>query len=192
MGTTVKDDRPIYVMHDDNDLVQLAGYHAYREFRELDEIEVNGKRFRIEEIKNEPSTGLDALVVKNVTPLTENGAKNKDGELIVVFVGSDQIKGDWIETNANLIGEAEPAQLVAAKKYFKKMEDDHGTVSSVTGNSLGGALANTVDMKNHLVNSVTLIDAMLTGDVFNIGQEYANITNYQTKYDVLTNAKESS
>src|SRR5690625_3809488 len=165
MKATIKENQSMNVMHDDKDLVQLAGYHAYREFRELDEIEVNGKRFRIEEIKNEPSTGLDALVVKNVTPLTENGAKNKDGEIIVVFVGSDQIKGDWIDTNINLIGEAEPAQLVAVKEYFEDVEERIGTVSSVTGNSLGGALANTVAIKYPHVNSVTLNPAMLPGEV---------------------------
>src|SRR5690625_4009326 len=43
----------------------------------------------------------------------------------------------------------------------------------------------------HHVNSITLNPAMLPGDVINLGQDYANITNYQTKYDVLTHAQES-
>src|SRR5690625_1410572 len=165
MGTTAKDDKSIDVIHDDKDLVQLAGYHAYREFTEFDPIHVNGKEFRVEDVKNDRSTGLDALVVKNVTPLTKGGVENKSGELIVVFVGSDQIKGDWIDTNINLIGEAEPAQLVAAKEYVEDVEERIGTVSSVTGNPLGGALANTVAIKYPHVNSVTLNPAMLPGDV---------------------------
>jgi len=157
------------VKHDDRDLVQLAGYHAYQKYEFEDEIHINGKVFMVEDTENDMETGLDALTVKNVTVFNEDEElsdnRNLDGELIVVFVGSDQIKGDWIETNANLIGEAEPAQLVAAKKYFKKMEDDHGTVSSVTGNSLGGALANTVAIDYPHVNLVTLNPAMLPGDV---------------------------
>lgn len=177
--------------HDDKDLVQLAGYHAYREYRKRDEIDVSGKTFLVENVKNDPSTGLDALVVRNVTPLTEKGDKNKDGELIVVFVGSDQIKGDWIDTNINLIGDTEPVQLVEAKSYFEDVEEKIGTVSSVTGNSLGGALANTVAIDYPHVNSVTLNPAMLPGDVIKPGQDYANITNYQTKYDMLTHAQES-
>src|SRR5690625_548310 len=179
------------VKHDDRDLVQLAGYHAYKKHKFEDEIHVNGKVFIVENTEYDTESGLDALAVKNVTPLTKDGDENLDGEIIVVFVGSDQIKGDWIDTNINLIGEAEPAQLVAAKEYFKDVEDAYGTVSSVTGNSLGGALANTVAIDYPHVNSVTLNPAMLPGDVINLGQDYANITNYQTKYDVLTHAQES-
>src|SRR5690625_3908867 len=153
------------VGHDDKDLVQLAGYHAYKKHGKDDRILINDRSFKVKEIKNNNETGLDALVVKNVTPLTKGGVENKSGELIVVFVGSDQIKGDWIDTNINLIGEAEPAQLVAAKKYFKDVEERIGTVSSVTGNSLGGALANTVAIDYPHVSSVTLNPAMLPGDV---------------------------
>jgi len=119
----------------------------------------------VENTEYDTESGLDALTVKNVTPLTKDGDENLDGELIVVFVGSDQIKGDWIETNANLIGEAEPAQLVEAKECFEDVEERIGTVSSVTGNSLGGALANTVAIDYPHVDSVTLNPAMLPGDV---------------------------
>src|SRR5690625_87144 len=166
---------------DDKDLIQLAGYHAYQMYEDPTTIKVNGKEFEVIDTEYGTETGLDALTVRNV----------ENGELIVVFVGSDQIKGDWIETNANLIGEAEPAQLVEAKEYFKDVEERIGIVSSVTGNSLGGALANTVAIKYPHVNSVTLNPAMLPGEVVTLGQEYANITNYQTKYDVLTHAQES-
>jgi len=157
------------VKHDDRDLVQLAGYHAYKRHRKDHELHVNGEIFVVENTKYNKATGLDALTIKNVTVLNEDGElsdnRNLDRELIIVFVGSDQIKEDWIETNINLIGEAEPAQLVAAKKYFKDVEDDHGAVSSVTGNSLGGALANTVAIDYPYVKSVTLNPAMLPGDV---------------------------
>src|SRR5690625_7494419 len=71
------------------------------------------------------------------------------------------------------------------------MNDYNGTVSTVTRNSLGGALSNTVAIKYPHVNSVTLNPAMLPGEVVTLGQEYPNITNYQTKYDVLTHAQES-
>src|SRR5690625_5223670 len=165
----------------DKDLVQLAGYHAYN-YYPVGKVEiVNGKKLEVIDTRYDTATGLDALTVQNI----------KTSKLIIDHGGSDQIKGDWIDTNINLIGEAEPAQLVAAKKYFKDVEDDHGTVSSVTGNSLGGALANTVAIKYPHVNSVTLNPAMLPGEVINFGQDYANIINYQTKYDVLTHAQES-
>jgi len=94
---------------DDKDLIQLAGYHAYQMYEDPTTIKVNGKEFEVIDTEYGTETGLDALTVRNV----------ENGELIVVFVGSDQIKGDWIETNANLIGEAEPAQLLKAKGYIE-------------------------------------------------------------------------
>src|SRR5690625_2743182 len=139
----------------DKDLVQLAGYHAYMKNEGPKLIQVNEKKFKVIETRYDTTTGLDALTVQKVT----------NGALIVAVVGSDQIKGDWIDTNIHLIGETEPAQLVAAKKYFKDVEDDHGTVSSVTGNSLGGALANTVAIDYPHENSVTLSPAMLPRNI---------------------------
>src|SRR5690625_3299651 len=83
----------------DKDLVQLAGYHAYMKYEEPKLIKVNEKKFKVIDTRYDTATGLDALTVQNI----------KTSELIVVFVGSDQIKEDWIETNINLIGDTEPA-----------------------------------------------------------------------------------
>lgn len=191
MDTELIDNSILNVTHNDQDLVQLAGFHAYRKYEEEDEIHVNGKVFLVEDIKTDSSTGLDALVVRNITPLTDNGNENFSGELIVVYVGSQQIVGDWINTNINLIGDVDPAQLKAAVTYFEDMEEIFGEISSVTGNSLGGALANRVAVDHPNVNSVTLNPAMLPGGVFDPDKEYSNITNYHSEYDILRHVQEA-
>lgn len=183
------------VKHDDKDLVQLAGYHAYKGYRKDNEIQVNGKVFIVEDTEYNTATGLDALTVRNVTVYNDNGElseeRNFNGELIIVFIGSDQLKGDWIDTNINLIGHAEPAQLEAAEDYFRDVEKNIGPVASVTGNSLGGALANRVAIAHPEVMSVTLNPAMLPGGMINFKKNYRNITNYQSEYDVLTHVQET-
>src|SRR5690625_7557972 len=89
------------VKHDDRDLVQLAGYHAYKKHKFEDEIHVNGKVFIVENTEYDTESGLDALTVRNVTLITKNGDENLDGEIIVVLVVRNQLKGDWIDTYFN-------------------------------------------------------------------------------------------
>src|SRR5690625_1381875 len=117
-------------------LLQLAGHYSYKheDFNKHsammghEVIIVNGKEFLIEDIRNDSETGLDAMTVKNV----------ESGERIVVFVGSEQFLQDWLLTNGMLPGKVSPAQLEAARAYFREM-NSIGEVSYVTGNSLGGA-----------------------------------------------------
>lgn len=116
---------------------------------------------------------------------------SKTGEMSVVFVGSDQIVEDWITTNINLIGEAEPDQRKAAVEYFEEMEENFGEISSVTGNSLGGALANRVAIDDSNVKSVTLNPAMLPDGMVDNDKDYGNIINYQSEFDVLTYVQEA-
>lgn len=192
MGTDLREIPTINVTHDDKDLVQLAGYHAYKEYEKDDEIQVNGKVFLVEHVVNDPSTGLDALTVRNITPLTEGGNENHDGELIIVYVGSDQLVGDWINTNINLIGETEPAQLEAAVAYFDYIEEElEEEISSVTGNSLGGALANRIAIDRPDIKAVTLNPAMLPKEMVDPNNDYSNITNYQSEYDILTHVQQA-
>lgn len=169
----------------DQDLVQLAGDHAYQYVEKPDKITVNGKDFEILDTLYDTSSGLDALTVRNMD--------SKEKEISIVYVGSDpkQLKRDWIDTNLNLIGEAEPQQLADAKDYFDDMEDKHGTIAHVTGNSLGGANANRVAIENPHVRSVTLNPAMLPGEMVDASKNYSNITNYQSEYDILTHVQES-
>jgi YD repeat-containing protein len=140
MSTDLKENPSTNITHNDKDLVQLAGYHAYKKYEKNDEIQVNGKVFLVINVINDSATGLDALTVRNTTVYDKNGnlseERNYDGELVIVYVGSDQVLGDWINTNINLIGDTEPAQLEAANAYFDEMEQAFGKISSVTGNFL--------------------------------------------------------
>lgn len=165
----------------DQDLVQLAGYHSYNYLPLGKIVIVNDKRFEVVNTRYDTSTGLDALTVQN----------SKTGEMSVVFVGSDQLVGDWINTNINLIGEAEPAQLEAAVEYYEEMEETFGEIPSVTGNSLGGALANRVAIDHPNVKSVTLNPAMLPDGMVDKDKNYENVVNYQSEYDVLTHVQEA-
>src|SRR5699024_3262638 len=122
-----------YVLHD-KDLVQLAGYHSCKSYKEEDEIEVNGKLFYVEEVIEE-TTVFEALVVRNVTP-DENGKESHDGELIIVYVGSRPEPSDWA-TNVDLLKDIEPEQMKQAVEYFEAMEEKYGEISAVTGISFG-------------------------------------------------------
>ncbi len=192
MGDVVKKNQYINVTHDDKDLVQLAGYHAYnRAYEAGDEIEVNGKIFHVEEKLEEDSTGFEALVIRNITPLTDGGEENPDGELIIVYVGSRPDIKDW-QANADLLKDVEPEQMNQAVEYFEEMEEKYGEISAVTGNSLGGALANRVAVDNPHVKSVTLNPAVLPSEFVDADKDYENITNYQINYDLLTRVQDAT
>ena len=165
----------------DKDLVQLAGYHAYKYYKEGHVETINGKDFEVMDIVRDTKTGLDAMTVEN----------QGTGELSVVYVGSDQLVGDWFGTNAQLPSYVKPAQIEAAKQYFDDMSDQIGEISSVTGNSLAGANANAVGIENPDVKVVTINPAMLPGGMIDPTKEYANITNYYSEYDVLTRSQET-
>jgi|SRR5699024_2521138 len=98
------------------DLVQLSGYHAYSKIVIDDEIKIDGKVFLVEDLIKNPTTGFEAFVVRNTTPLNENGKENHDGELIIVYVGSRLEPSDWA-TNVDLLKDIEPEQMKQAKPY---------------------------------------------------------------------------
>ncbi|GAB3806946.1 hypothetical protein [Virgibacillus kimchii] len=144
--TTIE--RKNYSKANDQDLVELAGYHAYR-YRNHDlgdSMKVNGTEFEVMHTIYDPATGLDALTVQNV----------ETGELTIVYVGSEQLQEDWIDTNLRLPSRIPPAQLHAANDYFDYVEETFGPVDSITGNSLGGANTNAVAIENPHVRAVTL------------------------------------
>jgi hypothetical protein len=161
----------------DRDLVELAGYHAYKVKKKINTINVNGKNYEILN-KIDPrkiQTGLDAMAVKNV----------ETGECTVVFVGTDKKQPMDLITDIQLLGSAEPEQVKAARAYFDRMNEKYG-VHSVCGNSLGGALANAVAVHHKNVRAVTLDPAILPEGMVKTNHEYQNVTNYFTKYDGLT------
>ncbi|MFZ0578221.1 MAG: hypothetical protein WAM41_12025 [Psychrobacillus psychrotolerans] len=165
----------------DKDLVELAGYHAYKHYLDYQSIQVNGKKFDVIDTRYDTSSGLDALTIQNF----------ETKELSIVFVGSEQLDKDWLETNTTLIGKVPPQQILDAKTYYQQMNDKYGPISSVSGNSLAGALTNAVAMENPKVKAVTLNPAILPFGMVDSSKEYPNITNYYSKYDFLTGTEES-
>ncbi|WP_051359401.1 SA1320 family protein [Paucisalibacillus globulus] len=165
----------------DKDLVELAGKHAYLHPNRPDTIKVNGNNYKVLNVNKDSETGLDAFVIKNVND------KNNEN-LIIVYVGSEQIVEDWLLTNGKLPSDLAPEQIDqihAAREYFKEVEEELGKVTHVTGNSLGGALSNAVAVDNPGVTSVTLNPALLPDGMVDPNKDYSNITNYISKYDAL-------
>jgi choline kinase len=80
----------------DKDLVRLAGQQAYLHPDEDTVIEVNGNKYEVLDINYDHKSGLDAFVVRN------SDDKNNDN-LIIVYVGSEQVEQDWLGMNANLL-----------------------------------------------------------------------------------------
>ncbi|WP_164217819.1 hypothetical protein [Virgibacillus sp. YIM 98842] len=165
----------------DKDLVELAGYHAYNKPFEPAIIHINNKSFEVIDTNYDHPTGLDALTVQNV----------ETAELTIVYVGSEQPKEDWIDTNLRLPSRLPPAQLEAANDYFDYVENTFGPVDSITGNSLGGANTNAVAIENPDVRAVTLNPAILPFGMVDPDKNYSNITNYYGEYDVLTTVQKS-
>ncbi|GAB3806938.1 SA1320 family protein [Virgibacillus kimchii] len=165
----------------DPDLVELAGHHAYNKPEVGSFIEVNNKHFDVVDTIYDHPTGLDALTVQNV----------ETGELTVVYVGSEQLQEDWIDTNLRLPSRIPPAQLHAANDYFDYVEETFGPVDSITGNSLGGANTNAVAIENPHVRAVTLNPAILPSGMVDPDKNYSNITNYYGEYDILTTIQKS-
>jgi hypothetical protein len=87
----------------DKDLVELAGFHAYQKPFEPAIIHINNKPFEVIDTNYGHETGLDALTVQNV----------ETAELTIVYVGSEQLQEDWIDTNLRLPNRLPPAQIEA-------------------------------------------------------------------------------
>ncbi len=68
---------------------------------------------------------------------------NSIERLINVYIGRRPDVKDW-QANADLLKDVELEQMNQAVEYFEEMEEKYGEISAVTGNSLGGALANRV------------------------------------------------
>lgn len=166
----------------DQDLVELAGLHAYKEKKVDSYIKVNDTKYRVLNTQYNHPTGLDALTVRN--ELTK--------EITIVYVGTDAAaengKQDLL-TDAQLLSDLTLPQLETAQDYYNNMNKKYesiGGVKSVTGNSLGGPLANSVAINHPEVTSVTLNPALLPKGMADSNKPYDNITNYFTNYDVLT------
>lgn len=165
----------------DQDLVELAGYHSYIHYEKGEIVKVNEKKYKVINTSYNTESGLDALTVQN----------DVTKEFTVVFVGSEQLDKDWLGTNSKLLSDVPPAQINDAKEYFDRVNNEIGKVSSVSGNSLAGALTNAVAIDNPKVKAITLNPAILPSGMVEPNKEYSNITNYYSKYDFLTGTEES-
>ncbi|WP_374055071.1 SA1320 family protein [Rossellomorea sp. FM04394] len=166
----------------DRDLVELAGLHAYSEINRFDIIKVNGKAFKVLDVNFLDDTGLDAFTVRN----------ESTKEITIVYVGTDAAaengKQDLL-TDVQLLSDQTLPQLEASAEYLNRIQKEYineGGVSSVTGNSLGGPLANYAVKNRPDIKSVTLNPALFPKGVIDPNKTYDNITNYFTNYDVLT------
>ncbi len=167
----------------DKDLVELAGYHAYKINNKKDYLTVNGIEYKVVDKKYKDPSGLDAITVQKV------GTK----ELTIVYVGTQTDKEDGLKdgiTDLELLGDVPPVQLKAADKYYETMKDkyekDGYKIKSICGNSLAGALVGYIAIKHPEIKGVTLNPALLPKGVIKPNKKYSNITNYFSKYDPLT------
>ncbi|GAE94920.1 hypothetical protein JCM21714_4120 [Gracilibacillus boraciitolerans JCM 21714] len=161
----------------DKDLVELAGFHAYLGYDKFDLININDSWYEVKNIKADTVTGLNAITIKNLD--------NNNNEHIVVFVGTDVKQLEDVKTDIFLLSDTNVPQLEAAKLYYEEMDKKYG-VDSVTGNSLGGALANRVGVEFPHVRTVTYNPALLPKHQVEADKDYDNITNYFGEYDILS------
>ncbi|TKD70791.1 SA1320 family protein [Pseudalkalibacillus hwajinpoensis] len=169
----------------DKDLVELSGFHAYRELFASERFQVNENTYEVIDRIIINSSGLNAITVQKVTDDINSV------EIAVIYVGTDPKNKQDVITDLQLIGADTPQQLKDAGQYFNDMEEKFGEISYVAGNSLGGALANSIAVKNKDVKSVTLNPAILPGDLIDPTNLEVNSTNYFMEYDPLTNGEEA-
>ncbi|MFC4618507.1 SA1320 family protein [Camelliibacillus cellulosilyticus] len=159
----------------DKDLVELGGYHAYHKYPSDKEFIVNGHHYRVINTSYDGKDGFDALTVVNTV----------SNEVSVIFVGTDPTDINDVVTDLKLLSDVPPSQIKQAQKYYNDMNRKFG-VTSVAGNSLGGALANAVGIEHPNVKVVTLNPALLPDGMMVPHQKYDNIANYFSRYDILT------
>jgi hypothetical protein len=177
--STVKEVRSVISSTSDKDLVELAGYHAYRGFDVDETITVNGRNYTVVNTNYNQKSGLDALTVQNY----------ETQEYTIVYVGTDSGQKQDILTDIQLMSDLTPAQITDARSYFNEMDLKYqsvGGIKSISGNSLGGALVGSVAIEHPDVKAVTLNPALLPDGMMDTDKKYNNITNYFSSYDALT------
>ncbi|EFS04689.1 hypothetical protein NT04LS_0114 [Listeria seeligeri FSL S4-171] len=155
----------------DVDLIELSGKWVYKHPNEGRELTVNNTIYKVKEGEYNTASGLDYMVVENT----------QTGELSMVFEGTQG--GKDIVTDGTLPGSIPNTQLKAANEAYKKENKKYG-IKNVSGNSLGGGLANYVASNNEDVRSVTYNPAILPEGDYD--KNNPRITNYVSEYDPLT------
>nr|WP_239457705.1 hypothetical protein [Listeria seeligeri] len=154
----------------DTDLIELSGKWVYKRPKKLSSIKVNGTRYKVKEGEYNTASGLDYMVMENT----------QTGELSMVF--EDTQGGKDIVTDGTLPGSVPNTQLKAANEAYEK-ESKKYDIKNVSGNSLGGGLANYVASNNEDVRSVTYNPAILPEGDYD--KNNPRITNYLSEYDPL-------
>ena len=144
----------------------------------------NNERYLVVETnyfgKQNNECGLDAIVIE----------KQPSGEKAMIFVGSEQME-DWY-TDFQLTNPVDvPQQFTAALNYYQQVCNKYGIQMPVTGNSLGGGIANYVAVHNPGTISVTLNPAMLPKADEKFDEQNANnIRNYIDDGEILHKVQE--
>ncbi|MBM5720075.1 SA1320 family protein [Listeria ivanovii] len=155
----------------DIDLIEMSGKWVYQHPIVDQKLRVNGTIYQVKVGEYNTASGLDYMVVENI----------QTGELSMVFEGTQG--GKDIVTDGTLPGSVPDTQLKAANKAYKK-ESQKYDIKYVSGNSLGGGLANYVASNNDDVRSVTYNPAILPEGDYD--KNNPRITNYLSEYDPLT------
>lgn len=158
------------------DLIELSGKWVYQSPPRGVSLEVNEQTYEVKEGAYNTPNGLDYMIVENVAT----------GEISMVFQGTQGFQ-DMV-TDGTLPGAVPDAQLKDAEAAFKTMNEKYN-ITNVSGNSLGGGLANYV-ASNHDVNSVTYNPAILPEGSYDTNNP--RITNYMSEYDPLTLGERSA
>src|SRR5690606_20593271 len=91
-------------------------------------------------------------ILDNVREIEETGFRaitvvNADGEIAIVFAGTDDLKDVVEDARQAILGNGE--QYAEAIAYAKKMSEKHGHIDRYVGHSLGGGLASTAAVTFH-------------------------------------------
>lgn len=159
----------------DLELLEIAGFIAYRNDFEESTILINGSEYEIIDlhIKN-TKHGLQAVTLQNLE--TE--------EYVIGFRGTDFKDLNDVSADASLLSNGIHPQFEEANKYYNKMKKELGEIKYVCGNSLGGGLANYVAVHHEEVNSVVYNPAILPSSIK--VKDVDNIKNYISDNDPLT------
>lgn len=92
----------------DQDLVEIAGYNAYMDYKDRERVDVNGNKYLVVDTHADKVTGLDAVVFQSV----------QTKEIIIAYTGTNPSTTQDLLTDAQLLSDMTPPQVEAAREYF--------------------------------------------------------------------------
>ena len=159
-----------------NQYQDLTVYSYYKEYTE------DNKNWEHIEQSNNNESGFSARVFKN----------KKDSQIVIAFRGMDEHYKDMIANEQILKGEI-PDQFNDAIKLYEKIKEENPDAKiTLTGHSLGGALAQLVASCDESTSAVTF-NSLGTSDILEAESkfsDYSNCINYNTSSDITSNLSE--